>query len=92
MEVTCKIKETLFFLASAIILILSSCTQKTKIDRFALVTRNRMENSGIDTLNPLSVGNGEFSFTSDITGLQTFPEYYAESASLINFHTTVNGK
>ena len=49
MEVTGKIKETLFFLVSAIILILSSCTQKTKIDRFALVTRNRIENSGIDS-------------------------------------------
>lgn len=30
----------------------------------------------IEALSPLSVGNGEFAFTADFTGLQTFPELY----------------
>ena len=30
----------------------------------------------VDPRSPLSVGNGEFCFTADITGLQTFPDRY----------------
>ena len=33
-------------------------------------------NTSFDCKNPLSVGNGDFAFTCDITGLQTFPEEY----------------
>jgi hypothetical protein len=36
----------------------------------------------IDSLNSLSVGNGEFAFTVDVTGLQTFPEFHARGISL----------
>ena len=46
------------------------------IDRKALVTRNNPVVTTVDTLASLSVGNGGFAFTTDITGLQTFPEYY----------------
>lgn len=48
------------------------------IDRRAVVDRHSPEIEGIDPLAPLSVGNGEFAFTADITGLQTFPEAYRE--------------
>src|SRR5665647_1299300 len=58
------------------------CVRKSEIDRFALVTRHNIENSVIDSLNSLSVGNGEFAFTVDITGLQTFPEFYSKGISL----------
>ena len=44
------------------------------IDRFALVSRHDPILQKIDPLSPLSVGNGEFAFTCDVTGLQTFPE------------------
>ena len=44
------------------IIYLCSCRDKSKIDRFALVTRHNIENSLIDSLNSLSVGNGEFAF------------------------------
>ncbi len=64
------------------IIYLCSCRDKSKIDRFALVTRHNIENSLIDSLNSLSVGNGEFAFTVDITGLQTFPEFYSKGISL----------
>lgn len=63
-------------------IILSGCRGKNNIDRYALVTRHNIENSIIDSLNSLSVGNGEFAFTVDITGLQTFPESYVNGISL----------
>jgi hypothetical protein len=60
----------------------TGCKKKSEIDRFAMVTRHNIENSVIDSLNSLSVGNGEFAFTVDITGLQTFPEFYSRGISL----------
>ncbi|MBE0537182.1 MAG: glycoside hydrolase family 65, partial [Phycisphaerae bacterium] len=41
-----------------------------------LVTRHNVTLTRPDPLTPLSVGNGEFAFTADITGLQTFPDYH----------------
>ena len=52
------------------------------IDRKALVTRNSPVITTVDTLASLSVGNGGFAFTTDITGLQTFPEYYRNGVPL----------
>ena len=46
------------------------------IDRHALVTRHNITLTNADPLTPLSVGNGEFAFTADVTGLQTFPEFH----------------
>ena len=54
----------------------------TRIDRFALVTRHNITLTKPDPLTPLSVGNGEFAFTADITGLQTFPGYYEKGVPL----------
>jgi hypothetical protein len=59
-----------------------SCSQTSEIDRYSLVTRHNIENTSTDSLNSLSVGNGEFAFTVDITGLQTFPENYATGIPL----------
>jgi hypothetical protein len=63
---------------------IASCNQpaKTKIDRFSLVNRHNIEITKIDSLNSLSVGNGKFAFTVDITGLQTFPDYYSKGIPL----------
>jgi hypothetical protein len=47
-----------------------------KIDRKSVVGRHNVKVSEVDTLGSLSVGNGRFAFTVDVTGLQTFPEYY----------------
>ena len=44
------------------------------IDREALVKRHNPTATKLDPLSPFSVGNGEFAFTADITGLQTFCE------------------
>jgi protein-glucosylgalactosylhydroxylysine glucosidase len=69
----------LFFI---IILVLFSCNEVIHIDRFALVTRHNVHNSEIDSLNVFSVGNGRFTYTADVTGLQTFPEFYSRGISL----------
>jgi hypothetical protein len=34
--------------------------------------------TALDPTSPLSVGNGEFAFTADVTGLQTFDDAYAK--------------
>ena len=52
------------------------------IDRRALVTRHNPVLARLDAESPLSVGNGEFAFTADVTGLQTFPEAYEETIPL----------
>jgi len=54
----------------------------TKIDRAALVSRHNPISRKLDPLSPLSLGNGEFAFTGDITGLQTFPREYEKSMPL----------
>ncbi|WP_460651847.1 hypothetical protein [Kribbella endophytica] len=46
------------------------------IDRRALVGRHDVQVLGVVPESPLSVGNGEFCFTVDVTGLQTWPERY----------------
>ncbi len=70
-------KITLMATAFALAL---SCTGK--IDRKALVERNNPHVTGIDRLSSLSVGNGRFAFTADVTGLQTFPELYSNGVPL----------
>jgi hypothetical protein len=52
------------------------------IDRQALVTRHNPVLHEFDVRSPLSVGNGEFCFTADATGLQTFPDAYNKTFPL----------
>ena len=53
-----------------------------RIDRQALVTRHNVVLHQFDAANPLTVGNGEFAFTVDATGLQTFPEAFEQTTPL----------
>jgi hypothetical protein len=52
------------------------------IDRKNLIGRHNIKNSELDTLASLSTGNGNFAFTVDATGLQTFPELYKNGVPL----------
>lgn len=52
------------------------CAEQTPIDRHALVTRHNPVIRQVDVDAPLTVGNGGFAFTADITGLQTFAGEY----------------
>src|ERR1051326_7273799 len=54
----------------------------TPIDRKGLVVRHSPRLTKLDPLSPLSIGNGEFAFTADITGLQTFSSEYENSMPL----------
>ncbi len=52
------------------------------IDRRALVTRHNPVLHRLDPDAPLSIGNGRFAFTADVTGLQTFAEAYERTVPL----------
>lgn len=52
------------------------------IDRRGLVERHEPVLRQFDPENPLSVGNGEFAFTADVTGLQTFPDAFTNTIPL----------
>lgn len=79
------------FAFAATLMLLFSCDKKQentrqnegeKIDRHALVTRHNVNLTSPDTLSSLTVGNGEFAFTVDVSGLQSFPQYYEKGVSL----------
>jgi hypothetical protein len=59
-------------------LVLRAANPPARIDRHALVTRHNPHVTAVDPWASLSVGNGEFAFTCDVTGLQTFTSYYLE--------------
>lgn len=61
---------------------LSAQTSAGGIARRALVERHNPVARSIDPRSPLSVGNGEFAFTADPTGLQTFPQLYENAMPL----------
>ena len=52
------------------------------IDRQAVVTRNNPVVTEYDPLASLSVGNGSFAATVDLTGLQSYPEEYSAGVPL----------
>jgi hypothetical protein len=91
-------------LFAGFIIMLSSCRnnipgkkQNSTIDRKALVDRHIPELNKADSLSPFTVGNGEFAYTVDITGLQTFPDYYERGIPLCTqsqwgWHTSPNSK
>lgn len=68
------------------------------IDRYKLVTRHDPVQREIDYSSGFTVGNGEFAFTVDATGLQTLYDAYREhhnplcTMSNWGWHTTPAGK
>lgn len=73
--------KKIFIITFSLLLHFSNHAQ-TKIDRKALVERHTIFNNKFDSLSSLSVGNGGFAFTVDVTGLQSFPEAYAKGVAL----------
>lgn len=68
------------FAPLAALTVLCSCAQP--IDRLAVVSRNNPHLTAIDTLASLTVGNGGFAYTADVTGMQTWPELYSKGIPL----------
>lgn len=52
------------------------------IDRQAVVRRHTIRVNKAEPLSSLSVGNGGWAFTADVTGLQSFPDDYARGVPL----------
>jgi len=73
-------KKTLIFLVGLIISEMNLSAQA--INRMALVQRHNVVVTSADSLSSLTVGNGKFAFTVDITGLQSFPDNYARGIPL----------
>jgi hypothetical protein len=52
------------------------------MDRYTIVARHAVHRTSADPLEPLSVGNGEFAFTVDVTGLQSLPDFHEDGMRL----------
>ena len=63
--------------AAAGVLLAAASSAAAPIDRKALADRHSVKVKAIDAAAPLTVGNGEFAFTADVTGLQTLNATYA---------------
>src|SRR5690606_2613345 len=87
-----NLKFTKALLSAAAIMLLVACDNKKaenisqngveKIDRRTLVSRHNVKLTSPDTLSSLTVGNGEFAYTVDVSGLQSFPGFYDNGVSL----------
>ena len=72
------LKITVYFLS----IFFTTFLYAQKIDRKAVVQRHNVVVTKIDSLSSLTVGNGNFAFTVDATGLQSFPDAYANGVPL----------
>ena len=77
-----KNKRKILYAMLALVLTACGSAQQEPIDREALLMRNNPLVTAFDSLASLSVGNGEFAFTVDATGLQTFPDNYKKGVPL----------
>ncbi|MGB4293637.1 MAG: hypothetical protein WBJ37_12240 [Bacteroidales bacterium] len=77
-----NIKTVLLNIITFSLIVFCRCSSHNHINRYALVNRHNIEITTIDSLNSLSVGNGRFAFTVDITGLQTLHEYHSKGIPL----------
>ncbi len=71
LEAAAYILTIVFFLINS-----PAYSQPSPINRYDLVNRNNIVLEEANPLSPLSVGNGDFAFTVDVTGLQTFGDDY----------------
>ena len=74
--------RNLIILLISFVLFFCACNKNNKINRKALVTRHIPGLITADTLSPFTVGNGEFAYTVDITGMQTFAPCYENGIPL----------
>jgi hypothetical protein len=57
----------------------TAAVAQQRIDRHALVSRHDIVVHAIDPTGAMAVGNGDFAFNFDVTGAQSFPEYYEKT-------------
>lgn len=61
-----------------------------KIDRQSVVRRHAIEYTEPDPSSVVTVGNGDFAFTADITGMQTFTSFHDQAAARAEGRVAVN--
>ncbi len=66
-------------------LVAQSQSAPAPIDRYALVARSNPHVTAMNPLYALTLGNGRFAYTADVTGLQTFAEQYYDGLTLGTF-------
>ncbi|HWA26013.1 MAG TPA: hypothetical protein VG734_10145 [Lacunisphaera sp.] len=66
----------------SVFLLVATLVVAGPIDRQAVVERHTIRLNRVDVESPLSVGNGDFAFTVDPTGLQTFEYFHDEGIPL----------
>lgn len=71
-------RKVIFLLSLAV----ATVSMAQKIDRQKVVGRNNPHVTAADKLSSLTVGNGHFCTTVDVTGLQSFPRDYEEGVPL----------
>jgi len=69
--------------------LLSLAAFAAPIDRQAVVERHAVRLTRIDVESPLSVGNGDFAFTVDPTGLQTFESHFYDEGIPLETSSTL---
>ena len=69
-------------LISTITLLCFNICFSQSINRQTVVQRHNVHVNKIDSFSSLSVGNGNFAFTVDATGMQSFPNAYANGVPL----------
>lgn len=77
-----KSAKSVLYAILSVLLVACSTNQPQKIDRKALVERNNPKVIEFNKHSSLSVGNGNFAYTVDATGMQTFPEFYSDGVPL----------
>ena len=73
--------RALVAVACAVICGVAACwgADEAAIDREALVRRHNVVLREADANGSMAVGNGAFAFNFDVTGLQSFPEFYEKT-------------
>lgn len=70
------------FVITLITILALATPGQAQIDRQALVNRHNILVKTIDPNAAMAVGNGEIAFNVDVTGLQSFPDYYTKTMPL----------
>ena len=79
---TQRFKDSRRFVLLGVLCVFVVQSWSQKINREAVVNRHNVHVNRIDSLSSLSVGNGNFAFTVDATGMQSFPDAYEKGVPL----------
>lgn len=75
-------RQFLIAIFAAVFFIETGCSGTQPIDRKEVVQRHNIDLYQADTLASITVGNGAFAYTADITGMQTFYKDYEHGVPL----------